>query len=338
MKKKIAVLCPSEIAFRRFMPSLLKHPNFQYVGIAHANEKEWFGNDEKSHNQDVLEQEKGKAQKFLKTYGGCIFDSYQALLQSDDVDAIYLPLPPALHYQWGKAVLEHGKHLLMEKPFTTSLQETKVLTALADQNGVAVHENYMFVYHSQLDFIQQMVDDKRIGELRLIRITFGFPFRGGNDFRYCKALGGGALLDCGGYTVKLATLLLGDTARLTTSRLNTKKGFEVDLFGSATMVNDAGLTAQLSFGMDNNYKCELELWGSEGTLYTNRILTAPEGFLPAVTIKSADGEKSFQLPADDSFEKSIDYFYKCTQDQSTAREQRKKILHQAEIVEMILRG
>ena len=120
----------------------------------------------------------------------------------------------------------------------------------------------MFVYHTQLDWIRKKISEGTIGEVRLIRIDFGFPFRGANDFRYNKALGGGALLDCGGYTLKLASLFLGDSAKVTASQLNGKDGFEVDIYGSATLTNNEGLTAQVSFGMDNSYKCSLEVWGS----------------------------------------------------------------------------
>lgn len=305
---RIGIICPSEIAFRRFMPALQKLNDSQYVGIAHANELEWFGGNNPSNNCTILHNEQDKAQNFAQMYGGRVFESYQNMLSSPDIDAVYLPLPPALHYTWGKAALEHGKHVLMEKPFTTKLEDTKELVAIAKENGLTVYENYMFQYHSQLDFIWKVMDNGDIGELRLIRIAFGFPFRGTNDFRYNKALGGGALLDCGGYTLKLASLFLGETARVVTSHLSGKDGFEVDIYGNATMVNDRGMTAQLSFGMDNSYKCEIELWGSTGTIYTNRILTAPEDFAPTVVVKTAEGEQAYNLPTDDSFAKSISTF------------------------------
>ncbi len=302
---RIGVLCPSEIAFRRFMPAVQKQENLEYVGVGCANKQEWFGNNDVVSDYTVLEKEMEKANSFTKLYGGRVFESYNQLLTSQDIDAVYLPLPPALHYKWGKAALEHGKHLLMEKPFTTRLIHTEELVSAAQSKGLVLHENYMFQYHSQLDFIRQTVDKGDIGEIRLIRITFGFPFRSVSDFRYNKELGGGALLDCGGYTIKLAALLLGQSAKITTSQLNFKDNFDVDIYGSATMKNDNGLTAQLSFGMDNSYKCELEIWGSTGSLYTNRILTAPEGFEPVVVVKTADGERTYNLPADDSFAKSI---------------------------------
>lgn len=331
-KIRIGVLCPSEIAFRRFMPALLKNDRFEFVGISSASVEEWSG--EATEAMAMAERE--KAQAFVDAYGGKLYRSYSALLSADDIDAVYLPLPPALHFKWAEAALQNGKHVLLEKPFTTSLSETEQLIAAAREKSLSVHENYMFAYHTQLEWIRNRIADGAIGDIRLIRIDFGFPFRGANDFRYNKSLGGGALLDCGGYTVKLAGILLGDTAKVTASQLNCKDGFEVDIFGSATLTNDDGLTAQVSFGMDNSYKCSLEVWGSTGTIFTNRILTAPDGFEPTVILKQGNEEQSFTLAADDTFLKSIAHFGRCIDcaDERTAHY--KEILDQSARVEQII--
>lgn len=333
-KIRIGVLCPSEIAFRRFMPALNKLADFEYVGIACASADEWFGNP----TDELVRNEKAKAENFRSAYGGKIFDSYDALLFSDEIDSVYIPLPPALHFRWAKKALENGKHVLLEKPFATTLEDAQELISIAKEKKLAVHENYMFVYHTQLDWIKEKVESGAIGDVRLIRIDFGFPFRGANDFRYNKALGGGALLDCGGYTVKLAGLFLGDTARVTASQLNSKDGFEVDIFGSATLTNDDGLTAQVSFGMDNSYKCSLEIWGSTGTIFTNRILTAPEGFEPTVTVKQGNEEQTYTLPADDTFKKSIEYFSLCVDSETERAAHYDEILRQCAAIKTITEG
>lgn len=164
----------------------------------------------------------------------------------DDIDAVYLPLPPALHFKWAKLALEHGKHVFVEKPSTTDAVDTNGLIELARKNNLAFHENYMFVYHEQLKVINDVVESGEIGDIRLYRISFGFPRRAQNDFRYNKSLGEGALIDAGGYTIKYGSYLLGDTAKLTTTQLNYIDEFGVDMYGSATMVNDKGVTAQLA--------------------------------------------------------------------------------------------
>ena len=309
---RIGIICPSEIAFRRFMPALQKAKDkIEFAGIGYANPKEWFGDFKKVSAEVIMEQqerERAKAQSFIDAYGGNLFESYQKLIESQEIDAIYLPLPPALHYKWAKMALENGKHVFLEKPSTTCLEDTDRLIDIASKRGLALHENYMFIYHNQIKAIDDVAKSGEIGDVRLYRISFGFPLRTKNDFRYNKTLGGGALLDAGGYTMKYANYLLGETAKVVTAQVNYINDYEVEMFGSCTMVNDEGLTAQLAFGMDNDYKCEVEIWGSKGTITSNRILTAPEGYVPTYIIKKNQEYETRNLPADDAFYKSIKRF------------------------------
>ena len=313
---RIGIICPSEIAIRRFLPALKESGCFEFAGVAVASREEFQGATE-----EVLQNERRKAQAFIDMAGGRVYEGYRALIEADDVDAVYLPLPPGLHYRWAKEALRAGKHILVEKPFTTSLKDTEDLLSLAAEKRLAVHENYMFVFHDQIQAVNEVVRSGEIGDVRLYRIAFGFPMRAQNDFRYNKALGGGALLDCGGYTLKYASLLLGPTARVEYAHANGLDGFSVDMYGSAALVNEDGVTAQVAFGMDQNYKCELEVWGSKGTVSTNRILTAPAGFAPEMTVRKGNQDEVRSLPADDAFRKSIQHFRACI-DQAAVRQAR----------------
>lgn len=326
--RRIGIICPSEIAFRRFLPALKEAGCFEYAGVAIANKKEFVGA-----TDEILTKERAKAQTFVDNYGGKIYEGYRNLIESKDIDAVYLPLPPGLHYQWAKVALTAGKHILVEKPCTTSLADTQDLLQEAESKGLAVHENYMFAFHDQLQAVNDIVNSGEIGDVRLYRISFGFPMRAQNDFRYNKALGGGALLDCGGYTFKYASMLLGPSAKMKYAQSNNIDGFSVDMYGSAALVNDMGVTAQVAFGMDHNYKCELEVWGSKGTIYTNRILTAPAGFTPEVVIRKGNEEEKRNLPADDAFKKSILHFCQCVENNNIRKENYQTLLRQAKLVE-----
>ncbi|MBQ9315007.1 MAG: Gfo/Idh/MocA family oxidoreductase [Clostridia bacterium] len=331
-KMRIGIICPSEIAFRRFLPALISSESFEYAGVAIASSEDWDGD----YTSETRKTELNKAQRFVDNYGGNIYNGYNALIKDDSVDAIYLPLPPALHYLWGKRVLKAKKHLFVEKPSTTCAEYTKELICLARERNIAVHENYMFVYHNQLKTIHDYVNEGKIGDVRLVRIAFGFPKRTSGDFRYNKKLGGGALLDAGGYTVKLASLILGDNVNIVSSRLNYVDEFDVDIYGNAVMENADGLTAQLSFGMDNCYKCELEIWGSKGVLFTDRILTAPVGFEPVLKYKfENEPVKNIKLEPDDTFRKSIEFFHKCISDTDTRIKHYDEIIKQAEYIDQI---
>ncbi|TGE33790.1 Gfo/Idh/MocA family oxidoreductase [Desulfosporosinus sp. Sb-LF] len=311
----IGVLGGADIAYRMFLPALLENPTYQCGGVA------------------SLSTEKRKS--FAKNFNVPVFDSYDELLESPQVDAVYIPLPPALHYQWAKNALEKGKHVFVEKPSTVSYKQSAELVTIASKNGLVLQENYMFQYHSQMAAIRNMLKDGKIGDIRLLRAHFGFPLRTKNDFRYNDALGGGALLDAGGYVVKLATLLLGNTIQVRAAKTNHLADYNVDMFGNATFENSAGLVLQGAFGMDCYYQCNLEAFGSSGKLYTNRIFTAPSGLQPVVTIETAEGKTEIKLPADNHFRRSIELFGQATKDEELQKEMAQALMLQAKLVETI---
>lgn len=330
-KIRIGIVSPSEIAFRRFMPAISKDERFEYVGVAYPSIDDW--NNASASN---LEAEKEKAVNFVKEYGGKTFEGYQSIIASNEVDAIYLPLPPALHSKWGKFALENNKHLFLEKPSTTNYQDTHELVGLAKAKGLALHENYMFQYHSQIDVIKDLMDQQVVGEVRLIRSNFGFPKRAANDFRYNKALGGGALLDCGGYPLRLMSVLLGAETKVDTSKL-IYNDQDIDLYGSVQLsAND--MIAQISFGMDNAYKCDIEVWGSHGTITTNRIFTAPAGFQVEIIINKGNESEVVKVDGDDTFFKSITKFYECITNNEIREDEYQQLLLQIKLVDDVRNG
>jgi len=304
----------AEIAFRRFMPAVLQVEGIKPVAVAE-------------------EYSPDKLTLFENEFGLEGLKSFDELISRNDIDALYIPQPPALHYKWAKKALESGKHVLIEKPSTTSYKDSLDLVKTAEAKGLALHENYMFVYHSQIQAIKKMLDEKVIGNVRQISAQFGFPMRAQNDFRYNRALGGGALLDAGGYTLKLATLLLGSTIKVDSAHLNGMDGFEVDMYGNVAVSNDDGTVCFLGFGMDCGYRCSLEVWGSKGRLYTNRIFTAPDTVEPVIYIETADGMTEKKLEKDSHFKHSIEEFLKEISDPSKRKGMYDQILLQSRLVD-----
>ncbi len=313
---RLGIVGCAEIAFRRFMPAVQNVDGIRAVAVAE-------------------EYDPSKLQMFKDTYGLETETKFSDLIEREDIDALYIPQPPALHFKWAQYALEHGKHVLVEKPSTLSLADTETLVKTAAEKNLALHENYMFRYHAQIREIQSIIASGRLGEVRLIRASFGFPLRAQNDFRYNKALGGGALLDAGGYTVKLASVLLGDTVKVDAARLYSLPGYEVDMMGSASLSDENGLTCQVGFGMDCHYQCMLEVWGSKAKLSTNRIFTAPPGFEPVAVIEDASGRDEVHLSADSHFEHSIERFVSAVSDQAVREENYREMVLQASLIEQI---
>lgn len=330
---KIGILGASDIAFRRMAPALCNSKQFEYAGVAIPSLNEW--GDSGANVADMIASQKLKAQAFQEKFGGKVYESYEALLTSKDADAVYIPLPPGLHYKWGGEALKNGKHILLEKPFTTCLKHTESLLEMASQKGLAVHENFAFVYHKQIGEIENILDSGEIGEVRLIRTAFGFPYRGENDFRYHKSMGGGALLDCGGYPLKLADYLLGGESVVNGCHLASCKNHDVDIFGSATLKNKDGQIAQIAFGMDNSYKCDLEIWGSKGYLSTKRVFTPTAEMETKLSIQTTE-EVVVCIEPDDQFLHSAEFFAGCIRDSKKREEHYGTIRHQAELFQVML--
>lgn len=325
-KYRIGVLGPSEIAFRRMVPAIVDSGHFDYAGVAHASLEEYPGQSE---------GHAAKCGRFAETYGGKIYESFAELLNDPEVDAIYIPLPPSEHLKWAEAAFAAGKHVLAEKPSTTCLSDTLEMAEAAERRGLALHEDYAYAYHAQVKAIRDILESGRIGELRLIRATFSFPYRGENDFRYHADRGGGAIIDCGGYPVNFVSGFLGDAVKVISSSLMSTRGHDVDTYGAATLCGDNGAVAQVSWGMDNVYRCGAELHGSTGMISTDRVYTPPIGMSPVITITDNSGVETVEVPADDQFGRSIDHFAACIEDAVVAAERRREIIRQAELIQAI---
>ena len=339
MRLRMAILSPADIAVRRFLPALKKCENIEFagVGVCKPEERNGYCEAKRVQYKEKQKVQREKAAEICKAYGGRIYDSMMEVILDPCVDAIYIALPPQMHYEWARKALEMDKHVFMEKPFAISLSDTKKLIDLAREHEKVVYENYMFLLHSQLITIKDLLDSNSVGDVRLMQANFGFPKRKTGDFRYNKTLGGGSLLDAGGYAIKLGTELLGESVFVSDAMLNYSGDYEVDLYGSGTLRNVNGAVMQIAFGMDNDYRCSLNIWGSEGTILTNRIFTAPDGYEPEIVLSKNGEQNVVKCSADDSFMNSINYFLELIENACKRSHEYTSIMKQAEQVEAFMK-
>jgi len=317
MSKKIniGVLGCANIAERFIVPTINElDQNFNLIGIASRTAE--------------------KAKQFADKFNTKSFVSYESLLNTEHLEAVYIPLPNSLHYEWLKKALGKGLHVLVEKSLACEYNEVVELNNLAKEKGLVLIENFQFRFHSQLQYIKELVDSGKIGELRSIRSSFGFPpFSDKNNIRYKKELGGGALLDAGAYLLKISQIFLGNDIFVDSASLFEDKQKGVDIWGSAYIKkNNAAISAQISFGFDNFYQCNLELWGSKGKLYTNRIFTSPPGFEPTIEAETIDGKESIKLESDHHFKKMLIHFYNQINNKNQIDDEYQQNINQAKLI------
>jgi predicted dehydrogenase len=207
-----------------------------------------------------------RARWFSEQYGiVAAVEGYQQLLQRDDVDAVYISLPPSLHAEWSIAAAQHGKHVLCEKPLGTTVREVEAIDAACREAGVRWLDATAWLHHPRTVAMQRWLDEGRLGTIGHISAAVSFyqPFQS-HDHRLNASLGGGCLLDLGWYTCGLVRYVLGRLPRSITAHVLIRDGVSQRL--TALMEFDQDVTATISCGYDTATRKWFEVAGSAASL------------------------------------------------------------------------
>ncbi|UWR08611.1 Gfo/Idh/MocA family protein [Ruegeria sp. B32] len=156
-----------------------------------------------------------------------VFDDYDALLASPEVEAVYIPLPNHLHVEWSLKALEAGKHVLCEKPMTMRAEEFEALIHKRDQTGLLAAEAYMIVHHPQWQHVRDLIADGAIGDLVHVTGAFSFDNRADTgNIRNRAETGGGGLRDIGVYVIGSARFATGQEPDAVQSAIRWEDGID----------------------------------------------------------------------------------------------------------------
>jgi len=139
-----------------------------------------------------------------------VFGSYQDMLDSNDIDAVYISLPNHLHAEWSIKAMKAGLHVLCEKPLAISLQEVDEMIATKQETGMVLAEAFMYRHHPQTMIAGDLVHSGKLGEISLVRGTFDFDFADRKNIRLVPEWGGGSLWDVGVYPMSFAQFIMGE--------------------------------------------------------------------------------------------------------------------------------
>jgi predicted dehydrogenase len=138
-----------------------------------------------------------------------LHDSYESLVASPEVDAVYVPLPNTLHVEWTQRAIAAGKHVLCEKPLAMHATEIDALIAARDRSRLVVGEAFMVPHHPQWDHVRRVIAEGRIGPLRMVEGSFTYRNLDRNSIKNQRELGGGGLRDIGVYPVVTTRIATG---------------------------------------------------------------------------------------------------------------------------------
>lgn len=193
-------------------------------------------------------------------------DDYAALVESDEIDAIYIALPPSAHAPWTLAAAAAGKHVLCEKPLATTLEDSLRIDATCTAAGVRWLDATAWLHHRRTTAMQDRIRGGQLGKIKHVSsaVSFFEPFQSG-DHRLSEALGGGCLLDLGWYAFGAAVWAAGGQPPQRVFATGRRRG-EVWDRASAVCVFHDDISATINCGYDTATRKWMEVAGDEASI------------------------------------------------------------------------
>jgi len=261
-----------------------------------------------------------------KAYG-----SYDLLLSSSEIDAVYLPLPNGLHAEWAIKALTAGKHVLCEKPFSANVNEAIAVASAARQMGRQVMEGFMWRFHPQHERALHLVREGIIGPVRQVRATFSFMMGREPNVRWDPALAGGATADVGCYTVSAARAYFGSEPLGAMARTTVDRETGVDVSMAAILEFQEG-RAVLDCAFNLPPRVGVEVVGEKG------VIEIPAPWLPPESTYIVVNGKKEEIPPANQYVLEFDHFSESVLNNTPARYGADDAVHQMRALDAIVRS
>jgi len=224
----------------------------------------------------VASRDLDKARQYAKEWEiPQAFGSYEEMLNSGGVDAVYISLPNHLHAEWTIKALEAGVHVLCEKPFALTVREVDEMIAASQRTQRVLAEAFMYRHHPQTKLLGDLVQRGEIGELLAVRGVFNFAVANRHNIRLEPDMGGGSLWDVGVYPLSLAQYLMGSTPDwVSASQHIGPSGVDESFYGLLHYPN--GATAQIMSSLESPYFTLAEIIGTQGRLVLDQPFTGQD--------------------------------------------------------------
>ncbi|MBS0265584.1 MAG: Gfo/Idh/MocA family oxidoreductase [Planctomycetes bacterium] len=221
----------------------------------------------------LASQRPGVAAELAKECGSPrAYDSYEAVINDPQVDAVYVPSTGESHKHWTLLAARAGKHVLCEKSLALNVAEAEEMAAGCRQAGIVLQEAFMWRHHPRTKQVKSLLQAGEIGELRLICAHFSFDIDR-SDWRLNPAQGGGAVWDIGCYGVNASRHFAGVEPHSVYSRARFyETGADMTMQIALQFPN--GCLANVDCSFEAPFRCEVELVGTRGTI------VIPDAFLP----------------------------------------------------------
>jgi glucose-fructose oxidoreductase len=186
------------------------------------------------------------------------YDNYNSVANNDDIDIIYVVLPNSMHAEYTIRAAEAGKHVICEKPMALNPQECEAMIKACEDNKRKLSIGYRMQFEPHTQEVMRLGQEKVFGPVKLVNAGAGYRESRADHWKLDKAMGGGAMMDMGVYSLQAARYVTGEEPVAVTAQSFTTRPelfTEVDETTMFQLEFPSGALANLhtSFGMSMNY-------------------------------------------------------------------------------------
>lgn len=229
------------------------------------------------------------------------YDSYDEGLANFKGDVVYVSTVNSTHVQYGMKSLQAGFNTIIDKPATSTFDEAKELVELAKSKGLFVGESTVYLEHPQLTTIKQIFANNDDAP-KMLTVHFTMPPFKPENFRYQKALGGGAIMDTAPYAVSIARYFLGGEPEQVFCIINERQNDGLDIEYSLLMQYADGKSIIGHFGFNTEYINQVFLMGNRTNVTVNRIFTIPDNMENELVANHMNECSKVTTPSGNNFE------------------------------------
>ena len=240
------------------------------------------------------------------------YGAYDALLTDPDIDAVYVPVPNALHAEWTRTAADAGLDVLCEKPLAVDTDEAREVAAHCDERDVTLMEAFMYRYHPRTERAIELARDA-LGDVRSVDASFKFPlYDDPANVRLDPDLAGGSLMDVGCYAVSAARQFLGEPDRVN-AHASDSRNAGVDTSLTGVLEYDDGSTATVASSFDTPLVQRYRVEGSNGWIEVADAFDTPADEPTELTYQ-LDGRREVEtFDPVDHYRLEIDHFARCVE-------------------------
>lgn len=228
------------------------------------------------------------------------YDDYQTGLDHFKGNLVYVSTVNSQHALWARKALEAGFHTIIDKPATCSAVEARELLALARGKGLLLAESTVYLCHPQLAAVKQLFADHHDAP-KLLTVHFSMPPFRPDNFRYQRALGGGAMMDTAPYAVSVGRFFFEAAPLSVDCVVNERQADGLDLEYSLLMQYPGGRSLIGHFGFNTEYINRVHLMGTRLNVSLDRVFTIPDSLENPIRVRHLNEESVVLAPCANNF-------------------------------------